>query len=149
MLVKVTTHIWIGRPKLSRAFWFCVLCVYTAALLAVIAAFPPSVDGILQTDADQIELALKIYYIRLAAMCTGLTLIPFLLWKSLKYASSFMKLFATAGLLMYIDEYLVLQDIMHCPKTLAVQLALLLRPAAIMAMAWMTFELNFRVENGP
>ena len=149
MLVKVTTRIWSGRPRLSRAFWCCVLCVYTAALLAVIAAFPPAADGMLQTNADEIELSLKIKYVRLAVMCTGLALIPFLLWKSLKYASNFMKLFATAGLLLYIDEYLVLQGILHYPKTLAVQFALLLRPAAIMAMAWMTFELNFRVENGP
>jgi hypothetical protein len=49
---------------------------------------------------------------------------------------------------MYIDDYLVLYDIVQYPDMGLVKVVFALRPFVITALAWMCLELDFRVKNG-
>jgi hypothetical protein len=57
--------------------------------------------------------------------------------------------YATAiAVFFYIDDHLVLYEIIGFPERATVKLAIFLRPIIIMAMLWMTFELHFKAKVG-
>ncbi len=82
------------------------------------------------------------------AICVGLVVFPFLLWQSRRYALNFIGFFTAEAAVMYIDDHLVLYEIIQYPELPIIQLTLFMQPLAIMALAWMTFELHFRSKNG-
>jgi hypothetical protein len=47
---------------------------------------------------------------------------------------------------MYIDDQLVLYDVLDYPDLPLVQTVLFLRPILIIGLVWMCFELNFRLK---
>jgi hypothetical protein len=148
MLAEATHKIWHGRPRLSPVFWFCLLFIHIVSFLAIMGIHSPDVEGLLLRENDHEGLAIKMNYVRLPAICVGLTLIPILLWRSFRYALNLTKFYAAFVAFNYIDDHLVLPDVIQYPDTPMIQLALFLRPFAIMALLWMAFELQFRIKNG-
>ena len=148
MLAELTHKIWRGRPRLSPVFWLCLLFVYIVAVLAIVGIQSPDVDGLLLRENDHEGLAIKMNYVRLPAICFGLALLPILLWTSVRYALHLTRFYAAFVAFNYIDDHLVLYDVIQYPDTPVIQLALFLRPFAIMALLWMAFELQFRITNG-
>jgi hypothetical protein len=148
MLAEATHKIWHGRPRLSPVFWFCLLFIHIVSFLAIMGIHSPDVEGLLLRENDHEGLAIKMNYVRLPAICVGLALIPILLWRSFRYALNLTKFYAAFVAFNYIDDHLVLHDVIQYPDTPMIQLALFLRPFAIMALLWMAFELQFRIKNG-
>lgn len=148
MLSRLTLKVWHDRPRLSPVFWFCTVFVYFVAALAVSTLLSPAVDEVLLRQNAPEIIAIKLNYIRLPAICVGLVVFPFLLWQSRRYALNFIGFFTAGAAVMYIDDHLVLYEIIQYPKLPIIQLTLFMQPLAIMALAWMTFELHFRSKNG-
>jgi hypothetical protein len=148
MLAELTHKIWHGRPRLSPVFWLCLLFAYIVAVLAVVGIQSPDVEGLLLRENDHESLAIKLNYVRLPAICIGLSLFPILLRKSFRYALNLIRFYIAFVVFNYIDDHLVLYDVIQYPDAPVVQLALFLRPFTIMALLWMAFELQFRIKNG-
>ena len=108
----------------------------------------PDVEGLLLRENDHESLAIKMNYVRLPAICIGISLLPILLWKSFRYALNLIRFYAAFVAFNYIDDHLVLYDVIQYPDVPVIQLALFLQPFAIMALLWMAFELQFRIKNG-
>lgn len=148
MLAELTHKIWHGRPRLSPVFWLCLLFINIVSFLAIMGIQSLDVEGLLLRENDHESLAIKMNYVRLPAICIGISLLPILLWKSFRYALNLTRFYAAFVAFNYIDDHLVLYDVIQYPDAPVVQLALFLRPFAIMALLWMAFELQFRIKNG-
>ena len=148
MLAELTHKIWHGRPRLSPVFWLCLLFINIVSFLAIMGIQSPDVEGLLLRENDHESLAIKMNYVRLPAICIGISLLPILLWKSFRYALNLIRFYAAFVAFNYIDDHLVLYDVIQYPDVPVIQLALFLQPFAIMALLWMAFELQFRIKNG-
>jgi hypothetical protein len=148
MLAELTHKIWHGRPRLSPVFWLGLLFIYIVAVLAIVGIQSPAVEGLPLSENNHEGLAIKMNYVRLPAICFGLALLPILLWKSVRYALNFTRFFVAFIVFNFIDDHLVLYDVIQYPDTPVIQLTLFLQPFAIMALLWMAFELQFRIKNG-
>jgi hypothetical protein len=136
------------QTKIVSSFLALPLFAYIAAVLAVVGIQSPDVDGLLLRENDHEGLAIKMNYVRLPTLCFGLALLPILLWTSVRYALNLIRFYAAFVAFNYIDDHLVLYDVIQYPDAPVVQLALSMRPFAIMALLWMAFELQFRIKNG-
>ena len=85
---------------------------------------------------------------KVATFCAAIWLTFTLPLTKIKTASYFLKIFTAWAVCMYIDDYLVLYDIVQYPDTGLVKVVFALRPFVITALAWMCLELDFRVKNG-
>jgi hypothetical protein len=148
MLTRLTLKIWHDRPRLSPVFWFCTVFVYLVASLAIASLLSPALDEVLLRQNAPEIIAIKLNYIRLPGICLCLAVFPFLLWRSRRYALNFVSFFTAGAAVIYIDDHMVLYEIIQYPKLPIIQLALFFQPLAIMALVWMTFELHFRAKNG-
>lgn len=148
MLATWIRNAWNNKPKFSRLFWLSTAIVYIVGVVAIVALINPTVNAFLEAaDAPKL-VALKLNYVRLPVVCLSLFVFPFLLWTSLARTLIFLRLVTAALVFAYIDDHLVLYKIIEYPNLPIFQFALFLRPLAIMAMVWMTFEVHFRLKFG-
>ena len=68
---------------------------------------------------------------------------PIVLFSSLKNAQYVTIALTAWAIAMYIDDYLVLYQIIEYPKDGLVAATLLLRPILIICLIWMSFELTY------
>ena len=148
MIASTIRDVWSHRPRLSLAFWFSFVLLYLIGFVAIAALANPTLDEFLLTaDAPQI-IAIKLNYVRLPAILVIMLMFPLLLWKSLEMTLWLMRLATASAIVFYIDDHLILYEIIEYPKLVIFKVALFLRPMAIMAMLWITFELHFRLKLG-
>ena len=146
MLAKLTYEVWSSRPKLSPVVWSCTLLVYIAGFLAVLAILSPELDDIALRSNTAQYAAFKLNSIRLPIICVALMVFPVLLWTLPHAALVFLKTFTAGTIVMYIDDQLVLYDLLEYPNLPLVQTVLFLRPILIIGLVWMSFELHFRLK---
>lgn len=148
MLAAGIRSAWNNKPKLSRVFWLSAAIFYIVGVVAIFALANPTVNAFLEAANAPKLVALKLNYIRLPIVCLSLIVFPFLLWTSLTRTLIFLRLVTAALVIVYIDDHLVLYKIIEYPNLPIFQFALFLRPFAIMAMFWMTFEVHYRLKYG-
>lgn len=146
MLAKLTHGFWTSRPKLSLVFWTCTLLVYVTGALAVLAILSPELNDIALKGNTAEYAAFKLNSIRLPIICAALLIFPVLLWTAAQAALVFLKTFTAGTIVMYLDDQLVLYDVLEYPNLPLVQTVLFLRPILIAGLAWMCFELHFRLK---
>jgi hypothetical protein len=148
-MIAVKLHeIWNNKPKLSLIFWFAFVLVYVIGFVAVAAISNPAVYEFLEVvDAPEV-VAIKMSFIRLPIIVLALLSFPILLWKSFKRALLFLKIITAVVIVVYLDDHLVLYEFVGYPQLAIFKIAIFLRPFAIMALLWMTFELHFIVKIG-
>lgn len=146
MLATWIRSAWSNKPKFSHIFWLSTAIVYIVGVVAIVALLNPTINAFLET-ADAPELvAVKLNYVRLPFVCLSLIVFPLLLWTSLVRTLIFLRIAVAAVVFAYIDDHLVLYNIIEYPNLAIFQLALFLRPLAIMALLWMTFEVHYRLK---
>ena len=148
VLATTVQRIWHNRPRLSSIFWFSTISLYLIGLVAISALVHPTLNEIFQNAKAHELVVVKLNYVRLPLIFLIMAVFPVLLWNSLGRTLSFMRLATAAVIFNYIDDHLVLFEIVSYPRVPIFKLALFLRPFAIMAMLWITFELYFRVQLG-
>lgn len=148
MLLSTIRRIWASKPKLSLAFWTAFALLYAIGFFAIIVFINPLIDEALLALGAPHIVSFKLNLIRLPIICLVLLALPYLLWSSLARALLLMKFATAVSIVIYIDDYLVLYEIVGYPKLAIFKIALFLRPIAIMAVLWITFELQFRVKIG-
>ena len=148
MLASTTRIIWGSRPKLSVPFWIASTVLYATGFVAIFALINPVVYQFLQAAQAPQLVAIKLNLIRLPLIFLVLFAFPFLLWNSLERALLLMKFATAVVIVVYIDDHLVLYELVGYPKLAIFKIALFLRPIAVMALLWITFELHFRVKIG-
>lgn len=148
MLATGIRSAWSNKPKLSSVFWLSAAIFYIVGVVAIFALVNPTVNAFLEAANAPKLVALKLNYIRLPIVCLSLIVFPFLLWTSLTRTLIFLRLVTAALVIVYIDDHLVLYKIIEYPNLPIFQFALFLRPFAIMAMFWMTFEVHYRLKYG-
>jgi hypothetical protein len=136
------------KPDMSFAFWFSFTFVYLGGFIAIVALVSPGIVEFFSTKENHVFAGIKIIYVRLPLLITLLTVFPILLFKSVTKALWFMRYATAIAVFFYIDDHLVLYEIIGFPERATVKLAIFLRPIIIMAMLWMTFELHFKAKVG-
>ena len=148
MLASTIRRVWGSRPKLSLPFWIASTVLYAIGFFAIVALINPVVYQFLQAAQVPQIVAIKLNLIRLPLICLVLFAFPFLLWNSLEQALLLVKFVTALVIVFYIDDHLVLYELTGYPKSAIVKISLFLRPIAVMALLWITFELHFRVKIG-
>ena len=101
-------------------------------------------DNIFDADNQQhILAAVKLTYVRLTLAIFFMVAYPVILFSSLKYAKYVTIALTAWGIVMYIDDYLVLYKIIEYPKRGLVVVLQSLRPILLICLIWMSFELTF------
>lgn len=148
MLNHTTHKACHNKPKLSVVFWIAFLTVYLIGFLAIASLTNAALYDILETSDAPLSVAIKMEYVRLPLIVFVLSVLPVLLWKSLARALLLLKLATAIAIVIYVDDHLVLYEIAGYPSLFMFKMALFLRPVAIMALLWMSFELHFRAKIG-
>ena len=148
MLNSAINRIWTGKPKLSIVFWLCFLLVYVIGTLAILSILIPDLDAVVENESFGTGVAFKLSSIRVTIILITMTTFPILLWKKRDVALTFLKVTTAWAVTMYIDDYLILYDIVKHPDLTIVKIVFALRPFVITALAWMCLELHFRAKNG-
>ena len=146
MLAKLTHEAWSSRPKLSVVFWGFTILVYATGAMAVLAILSPELNDIALKGNTAAYAAFKLNSVRLPIICAALVVFPVLLWTLPHAALVFLKIFTAGTIVMYIDDQLVLYDVLDYPDLPLVQTVLFLRLILIIGLVWMCFELNFRLK---
>ena len=101
-------------------------------------------DNVFDADNQQhISAAVKLTYVRLSLAMFFMVGYPIILFSSLKYARYVTIALTAWGIVMYIDDYLVLYKIIEYPKRGLVVALQSLRPILLICLIWMSFELTF------
>lgn len=148
MLTNAIKGIWENKPKLSIVFWAACVLVYAVGTLAILAILVPDLDAVLDSENFSNGIAFKLSSIRVSIIAISLAIFPYLLWKKRQIALIFLKVITAWAITMYIDDYLVLYDLIKYPDLAIVKIVFALRPFVIIALAWMCLELNFRSSQG-
>ena len=147
----ITAHIkrtFDARPRVSLAFWAAFAFVYMVGTLAVLAIVLVDLDAVFDGQTYSEGLTFKLSSIRVSVIVCAMITFLILFWTKIKTATYFLKIFTAWAVCMYIDDYLVLYDIVQYPDMGLVKVVFALRPFVITALAWMCLELDFRVKNG-
>jgi len=116
--------------------------------LAVLAIVLVDFDAVFDGHPFSEGLTFELSTIRVSVIVCAMITFLILFWTKIKTASYFLKIFTAWAVCMYVDDYLVLYDIVQYPDMGLVKVVFALRPFVITALAWMCLELDFRVKNG-
>jgi hypothetical protein len=144
MVLGKVLNIWSNRPRLSYIFWFCLLLVYVFTILAVAAILNADFEKFAMQGPVAQQAAFKLSTLRLGVILIALISFPIFLFKSLDYLYKFLVGITAWAIVMYIDDHLLLYEVVEYPNVGAVNFTFASRPFGIMAMLWMCFEVNFR-----
>jgi hypothetical protein len=89
--------------------------------------------------------AFHLSMVRLIFVSIIMVVFPILLFTSLRRLFYFMVGITAWVVIIYIDDVLVLYNIMARPQSAMVNIVVTLRPFAIIGLLWMCFELNMRL----
>ena len=137
-----------AKPMVSLVFWAAFIFVYMVGISAILAIFLVDLDAVFEGQEYSALLAFKLSAIRVAVISAAMITFFILFWTKTKAASLFLKVFTAWAVCMYIDDYLVLYDVVQYPETVLVKVVFALRPFVITALAWMFLELDFREKHG-
>ena len=141
-------RIFVERPRLSVVFWVAFVFVYVVGTLAVLAIVLPDLTAVFEGKNGSQEIAIKLTTIRVSVIVVSMITFPILLWNKSKYSLIFVKIVTAWAICMYIDDHLILYDVLQYPELDLVKIVFALRPFAITALAWICLELDFRAKNG-
>ena len=133
----------IKNLHLSKLFWTALLvanCYLIIAMYAIVTLPDNSFDA---NNQQHILAAVKLTYVRLTLAIFFMVAYPVILFSSLKYAKYVTIALTAWGIVMYIDDYLVLYKIIEYPKRGLVVVIQSLRPILLICLIWMSFELTF------
>jgi hypothetical protein len=109
-------------------------------IYAIITLHPALFD----TDSPEKVLAtVELAYARMMIIVGALFAYPIVLFSSLKYTKHVTIALTAWAIAMYIDDHLVLYEMIEYPKGGLVGVTLLLRPLLIICLIWMSFELTY------
>ena len=133
----------IKNLNLSKLFWTALLVANCYVIIATYAIVTHP-DNTFDADNQQhILAAVKLTYVRLTLAIFFMVAYPVILFSSLKYAKYVTIALTAWGIVMYIDDYLVLYEIIEYPKRGLVVVLQSLRPILLICLIWMSFELTF------
>ncbi|CRK76780.1 hypothetical protein NIG5292_02847 [Nereida ignava] len=134
----------LQKYGLSNIFWIAMGFSYIflgVAVYAIITLPENTFDG---DNPEQVLAAAKLTYVRLSLAIICMVGYPVLLFKSLN-AAKYVTIALTAwAIAIYIDDYLVLYEIITYPERGIVVFIQIIRPFFLVCLLWMSFELTFR-----
>ena len=132
------------NTEVSKLFWFSMSIAYSFCFSAlyIYSTIP---EYLLELDNTiQINLTMKLATVRLAIIALALVAYPIILFRFFKYAKYFTVALTAWAVAIYIDDYLVLSEIIKYPESQLISLIQSLRPIMIASLFWMSIELVFR-----
>ena len=148
MLANLAFHIRTNTPKLSRVFWLCTAFGYGVGIFAIISIFLADLSFLDASGAVGERAVFHLSVVRLIFISVILFVFPVLLFTSLRHLFYFMIGITAWVSMVYLDDVLVLYNIMQYPQSAAINAVMTLRPFAIIGLLWMCFELQMRLKNG-
>ena len=148
MLANLAFHIQTNTPKLSRVFWLCTALGYGVGILAIISIFLADLSFLDASGAVGERAVFHLSVVRLIFISVILIVFPVLLFTSLRHLFYFMIGITAWVTMVYLDDVLVLYNIMQYPQSAAINAVMTLRPFTIIGLLWMCFELQMRLKNG-
>ena len=148
MLANLAFHIRTNTPKLSRVFWLCTAFGYGVGILAIISIFLADLSFLDASGAVGERAAFHLSVVRLIIISVTLIVFPVLLFTSLHHLFYFMIGITAWVTMVYLDDVLVLYNIVRYPRSAAINAVMTLRPFVIIGLLWMCFELQMRLKNG-
>ena len=133
----------IKNLRLSKVFWLALLVANCYLIIAVYAIVTLPNNTFDADNQQHILAAVKLTYVRLTLAIFFMVAYPVILFSSLKYAKYVTIALTAWGIVMYIDDYLVLYEIIEYPKRGLVVVLQSLRPILLICLIWMSFELTF------
>lgn len=134
----------VKKYQFTKLFWGSFIGAYGFLLLAIfaIATLP---DNVFDTwDDIHVRAATKLIYVRFSIVIFALLGYPIILFTSVKIAKSVTIALTAWAVAIYIDDYLVLYQIIEYPQRGLVNLIQAIRPLFLACLIWMSFELTFR-----
>lgn len=133
----------IKKLQVSKLFLLALMTCYFYVLVAMYLMLTIP-DSMFDTDnPGKVLVALKLSYVRLLIAAVFLFGYPIVLFRSLKYAKHLTIAITTWTIAMYIDDYLVLYQVLEDSKRGLVIAIIWLRPILIICLIWMSFELTY------
>ena len=132
------------NTEVSKLFWFSMSIAYSFCFSAlyIYSTIP---EYLLELDNTiQVNLTMKLASVRLAIIALALVAYPIILFRFFKYAKYFTVALTAWAVAIYIDDYLVLSEIIKYPESQLISLIQSLRPIMIASLFWMSIELVFR-----
>lgn len=148
MLENLAGRIWENTPKLSIVFWLATALGYLIGVMAIVSFISADYSHLDAMGAVGERAAFHLSEVRLIFVSIILVVFPILLFTSLRRLFYFMVGITAWVVMIYIDDVLVLYNIMQLPQSAMVSMVVTLRPFAIIGLLWMCFELNMRLKNG-
>lgn len=148
MLENLAVRIWENTPKLSIVFWLATALGYLIGVMAIVSFISADYSHLDAMGAVGERAAFHLSEVRLIFVSIILVVFPILLFTSLRRLFYFMVGITAWVVMIYIDDVLVLYNIMQLPQSAMVSMVVTLRPFAIIGLLWMCFELNMRLKNG-
>jgi hypothetical protein len=148
MLENLAVRIWKNTPKFSIVFWLATALGYLIGVMAIVSFLSADYSHLNTIGAVGERAAFHLSMVRLIFVSIILVVFPILLFTSLRRLFYFMVGITAWVVIIYIDDVLVLYNIMARPQLAMVNIVVTLRPFAIIGLLWMCFELNMRLKNG-
>ena len=117
-------------------------------VLAIISIFLTDLSFLDANGAVGERAVFHLSVVRLIFISVILIVFPVLLFTSLRHLFYFMIGITAWVSMVYLDDGLVLYNIMQYPQSAAINAVMTLRPFAIIGLLWMCFELQMRLKNG-
>ncbi len=129
--------------QLPKAFWVSIIICHTFCLLAFFVLVTETFDPLASNYVLNNHAVTKLTSIRLAILMFGLLSISFTLKYSFTYAKYVTVALTAWAIAMYVDDHLVLYNMVEYPEGGVIALVQSLRPIFIISLIWMFFELTF------
>lgn len=131
------------KLHVSKLFLISLLMCYLYMILVIYVIITLHYT-MFDTDSPEKVLAtVELAYARMMIIVGAIFGYPIVLFSSLKYTKHVTIALTAWAIAMYIDDYLVLYEIIEYPKGVLVSAVLLLRPLLIICLIWMSFELTY------
>jgi hypothetical protein len=133
----------IKKLQVSKLFLASLLicCFYMLMAMYALITLPAATFD--TGNPEKLLAAVRLFSVRLTIVAVTFFGYPIVLFSSLKNAKYVTIALTVWAIATYIDDYLVLHQMIEYPKEGLIAATLLLRPILIICLIWMSFELTY------